>query len=236
MTLPAAGWYPDPDNTQRSRWWNGAAWTDSYSDYQTPSAEVPAFAAPAYAAPAYAAPAYGAPQATPPTAQMAPYDYSASTSTLTAPAGTPWSTVWIWIIVGIPVLSNLSILAIDWRGMVTASSEDAIMSMMYSPAYFIVTFLGFIAYGLGVWFAYLDYRVLQRRGVPKPFHWAWGFLNNYLVYTIGRSVVVKRRTGRGISPMWVSIAIFVGTVVFYIVFFVSFIMAIVQYNTGSYGF
>lgn len=233
MTLPAAGWYPDPDNIQRSRWWNGAAWTDNYSDYQTPTAaaEVPV-AAPAYGAPSYEAPAYSVPQAAP----MAPYDYSASAAALTAPAGTQWSTVWIWIIVGIPLLSSLSILAIDWRGMVTASSDDAMMSMVYSPSYFIVTFLGFIAYGLGVWFAYLDYRVLQRRSVPKPFHWAWGFLNNYLVYTIGRSVVVKRRTGRGISPMWVSIAIFVGTVIFYIIFFVSFIIAIVQYNTGSYGF
>ncbi|MFB9749515.1 DUF2510 domain-containing protein, partial [Leifsonia shinshuensis] len=27
MTTPDAGWYTDPGDTQRVRWWDGAAWT-----------------------------------------------------------------------------------------------------------------------------------------------------------------------------------------------------------------
>jgi FtsH-binding integral membrane protein len=41
--------------------------------------------------------------------------------------------------------------------------------------------------------------------MPRPFHFAWVFLSS-VVYVISRSVVVRRRTGRGIAPMWVSIA------------------------------
>jgi hypothetical protein len=32
-TIPA-GWYPDPENSARSRWWNGTAWTASVSEPQ----------------------------------------------------------------------------------------------------------------------------------------------------------------------------------------------------------
>jgi hypothetical protein len=44
--------------------------------------------------------------------------------------------------------------------------------------------------------------------VPKPFHFAWVFLSSG-VYPIGRSVVVRRRTGAGIAPMWVTIGVLV---------------------------
>jgi hypothetical protein len=57
--------------------------------------------------------------------------------------------------------------------------------------------------------AYFDWRHLQRVGVVRPFHWAWAFFAfvTPLVYIIGRSIVVHRRSGRGYLPMWVSIAI-----------------------------
>lgn len=29
-----AGWYPDPTNDGRQRWWNGTAWTESFADAQ----------------------------------------------------------------------------------------------------------------------------------------------------------------------------------------------------------
>ena len=67
--------------------------------------------------------------------------------------------------------------------------------------------LGYVVYGLSVFFAYRDMKQLADRGVPKPFHWAFAFIGG-VVYTIGRSVIVKRRTGRGHAPLWAEIAVF----------------------------
>ncbi len=133
------------------------------------------------------------------------------TTSLSAPSGTPWNTVWIWLVVFVPYLSSFGLVTIDWSRMFdlsAATSEMAMLNLMVSPGYLISVVGGMIAYGLSVWFAYLDYRELERREVPRPFHWAWAFLS-YSVYPIGRSVVVRRRTGRGISPMWVSISLIV---------------------------
>ena len=181
MTLPAAGWYPDPDNATQVRWWNGTAWTEDRSGYSAPMPPVD------------------------------PSSYSLASSTLTAPEGTSWNTVWIWLVVVVPYIPSLGIFFIDWSAMFTISSmsnDAAALNLLASPAYLFTAFAGVITYGLFVWFAYLDYRELERRSVPRPFHWAWAFLSN-AVYPIGRSVVVRRRTGSGISPMWVSIALLV---------------------------
>lgn len=218
MTLPFAGWYPDPDNSQRWRWWNGTAWTENYSDPQATAAAAPA-------------------AATPPAAQMnaAPYNYSANAATLTAPAGTEWSTGWIWLIVLMPLVSMFSIFAIDARSMFSVdvmTDPTAMMGAIYSPGYFVVLALGWIIYALSVWFSYLDWRELGRRGVPRPFHWAWSFLQSG-VYPIGRSVVAKRRIGRGISPMWVTIGVLVLSFVVVTVWTVNFISALIT-QLGPY--
>ncbi len=145
--------------------------------------------------------------------------YSTSAADLKAPDGTKWNTVWIWIIVVIPFVPSLALLTVDWSSMIdfTSGSEAEMMLRMYTnPAYLGSILGGFIAYGLGVWFAYIDWRELTRRGVPRPFHWAWNFITP--VYAIGRSVVVRRRTGRGISPMWVTIALLVLSFIYSIVF------------------
>lgn len=134
--------------------------------------------------------------------------YSADVANLKAPEGTQWNTVWIWILVFLPYLSSLSIFTIDWsRAFDVSSPMGADLALMTSPGYLISILAGWGTWGIFVWFAYLDWRELKNRGVPKPFHWAWGFLT--VVYTIGRSVVVRRRTGRGISPMWVTIITYV---------------------------
>ena len=48
-TIPA-GWYPDPENSARSRWWNGSAWTASVSEPQPAPPQEP-FVPQAVAAP-----------------------------------------------------------------------------------------------------------------------------------------------------------------------------------------
>lgn len=184
MTNTPAGWYSDPENATNSRWWDGTQWTEHRS-------------APAVAP---ASVAY--------TTQDA--------ASLKAPAGTQTNTAWVWLIIVLPILPILALLTIDWGSMfdfseagsspsAAASASLNMMGAIFSPGYFIALFGGWVAYGLCAWFAYLDWKELARRGVPKPFHWAWTFLYSVL-YVIGRSVVVRRRTGQGSAPMWAAIA------------------------------
>ena len=50
-----------------------------------------------------------------------------------------------------------------------------------------------------------DARALRRRGIERPFGWGWAvlvFVATLGVYIVGRTVVVRRRTGRGWAPLW----------------------------------
>lgn len=200
MTLPSAGWYPDPENPTHSRWWDGLHWSEQSSGFQ---------------------------------AAPAPAPYSSAPAALSAPAGTPWNTPWIWILVFLPYVSSLGLFFIDFSSMFDLSNPSGMiaaeMAMITSPGYLFMLLGSWASYALFVWFSYLDWRTLRDRGVPQPFHWAWGFLT--LVYTIGRSVVVRRRTGKGISPMWVTIVTYVVAVIgtsFYTVYLMSTIFSTVM--------
>ena len=46
-SLPIAGWYPDPENAEGERWWNGASW----SDHRRPKTVTPPAPAPTAAGP-----------------------------------------------------------------------------------------------------------------------------------------------------------------------------------------
>ncbi|MEJ3404621.1 DUF2510 domain-containing protein [Rathayibacter sp. YIM 133350] len=122
------------------------------------------------------------------------------------------NTPWIWVIVFLPILGVLPLLTIDWSDYVSAivrsRSEGYTGSgaLMASPGYLISALSGWVIFGIGVWFSYLDRRELTRRGIPRTFHWAWAFLGAF-VYVIGRSVLVRRATGRGLAPMWVAITL-----------------------------
>lgn len=109
-------------------------------------------------------------------------------------------------------MPTIGLLFVDFKGMFSYSNmmnEMAMTQALFtSPAYLFVALSGWVFYGLSVLFSYFDYRELTRRGVPSPFHWAFAFISS-IVYVIGRSVVVRRRTGKGISPMWVTIVTYV---------------------------
>ena len=54
-----AGWYPDPSDQRRLRWFDGAQWSDQVHEPQPAPVAAPDAAYAAPAAPAYTAPAYG---------------------------------------------------------------------------------------------------------------------------------------------------------------------------------
>lgn len=133
---------------------------------------------------------------------------------LKAPPGTPWNTPWIWLIVLLPVLPSLLLLFVPWGSMfdIDVSNPYSGMSSSFavfaSPFYWVAVVLGYAIYGFSVFFAYRDVKELTARGVPKPFHWAFCFIGG-VVYAIGRSVVVHRRTGDGYQPIWAAVAVVV---------------------------
>lgn len=137
-----------------------------------------------------------------------------------APAGTDWNTPWIWLIIGLPLLPMVFLLLVPWGSLfdfdpsaaTPAEGMGGMAAVFLSPFYWLSIVLSYGIYGLSVWFAFRDMRELAARGVPKPFHWAFAFIGG-LVYTIGRSVVVTRRTGRGHAPMWAEIGVVVLSIV-----------------------
>jgi hypothetical protein len=146
-----------------------------------------------------------------------------------SPEGTKPFTPYIWVLALIPIIQFAisvnylrdfggyfqRILAVTLSSTLDGSSGGAISGdlfraelSIFSPAYFLVLIGGFVLYGLSAFFAYRDWRTLQRREVPRPFHFAFAFISSG-VYIIGRSVIVRRRIGRGISPMWVWIGLII---------------------------
>lgn len=184
----AAGWYPDPAGSGGQRWWDGAGWTAQVTPAAPAAPAMPAASA-VQAAPAYRPELLGA------APQVAP--------------GTPTGTVWVWLVVLLPLVGLLPLFFWDARGYLEQSMLDptAQFTMMLDPWYLVLSLLGWVIYGLGVWFSYLDYAALRRLGFQQRFHWAWTFLWS-LVYVIGRTVVVRRQAGgRGAAPMWAAIAV-----------------------------
>jgi hypothetical protein len=167
----------------------------------------------------------------------APPAYGLATP-LSAPEGTNPNTVWAWLIALTPIVS---LVGAAWYystlpATFGAGSSTQMMSTIYTPAYFIVRGLSLLGYAAAVIFGWRDWRALKARNVPKPFHWAWSFLGAPLVYIIGRTVVVRRRTGRGFGPLWLTIAVIVIGLVIAIVEIVGLFSSIAANlsQTGNY--
>lgn len=133
---------------------------------------------------------------------------------LKAPEGTDPNTPWIWLHLAMPVIASIPSLFIDWAALLTIDPNDPAgmldrqLAVYSSPGYIVSIVLPFLTYAAGVLFAFFDFRELERRGVPRPFHWAFAFIP-YSVYPIGRGIVAKRRTGRGIASTYVAIGVIV---------------------------
>lgn len=211
----APGWYPDPTDPSRVRWWDGSYWGQQSAPAGA-SAASPAPAEPAPPAPAEPAPAYTA-QAAP---SVTPWPSAAPAVARTGPSapGAATDTIWIYLAIIAGTLPMFTIFLMDWDGyldvMVEMSgrpSADAGSAMVsWVGGILLITLLSYVFLGLSVLFAWLDWRELRRRGIDKPFHWAFAFFALIVtigVYVIGRTVVVKRETGKGLTALWVWIGV-----------------------------
>lgn len=176
-----AGWYADATTPGLMRWWDGTAWTEHT------------------AAAASAAPYTGAVAERP---QL--------------PADRPIYSPFIWLIVLLPLLTYGLFFAWqpDFADMTRAMYNGSYdptepYRAMLTPGYFLLVGSSWLSYGLTVFLAFRDRVWLERQGVVRPFHWAWAFLGS-LVYVIGRTVIVRRVAApRGLTPIWVLIAVFI---------------------------
>ena len=254
-----AGWYADPAGSDRLRWWDGTRWTDHLADAPAAAAGAGAGAGAAsagaagasaavpaghsgsaeQAAPAASAPSYGEatsqPYAQQPYAQAA---YAAPTPPPQVPASTSPSTWAIWVLAALPAVSLLIALSVDYRGLMDTSPRGLSAEAAITSA--LLNFVQFLMWGATVVLAFLDWRDLTRRGIAKPFHWAWAFIPVAGgVYLIGRSIVVRRRIegapAAALTPMWVWIALNVVTSVIAIAkSFEAFVGVMRQYSPSGY--
>jgi hypothetical protein len=123
----------------------------------------------------------------------------------------------IWAITLLPLLSSLLMLFWnpEFRFISLGGQQTPTLDpwSLFTPAYFMLLFSGFLAYAASVVLAYFDYERLKRSGVVRPFHWAWSFLSSG-VYVVGRSVITSQvARGRGLAPTWVLIGVFVLNIV-----------------------
>jgi hypothetical protein len=204
--IAPAGWYPDTHGVHR--WWDGYRWTDAVQ----PAVSVPA-----------------------PHQHVAP--------------GTPTSTIWIWLAVvtqaAMFVFAIVAFVHVQPQMQVFLSaafsrSADSTATVLQreatvfaDPWYVGNLIVPFVASGVAVWFAALDRRSLEQRGFDRPFHWAWSLigLQMYacaLVYAIGRTVVIRRRGGRGTAPMIAAIAIQAAGIAMAIAFSASWMLQVLH--------
>jgi hypothetical protein len=179
-----AGWYPVAPGSPQLRWWDGTQWTEHHH-----------------------------------TVGVSPMNPVHAGQNLRAPEGTKTGTVWIWIFALVPILqfAEIPFLLTFYTkvfGAISLTDPTVVERAEFAPDSGILGLWGvaLVLYAIFVVTAALDYRALGQRGVPRPFHWAWTFLSS-LVYIIGRTVVVRRRTGTGLAPLWVNIVALVAVTV-----------------------
>lgn len=194
---------------------------------------------PPYGAPGYNSAAPAAPAAAPAYNANAAAGYGAHAAPQTNP-GASTNTVWIWLIIGLPLLSAFGVFAID---PVALAREAVASSSPYGAGDYgtlgggtavvsgLLQLLSFVMAAAIILFGFFDHRALQRIGLRRPFNWRWGFfalLVGPIVYVIGRSVVVKKATGTGLLPLWGFIGVFVLQLIIVMVWVVQVVAAVAE--------
>ncbi|MEV8253677.1 DUF2510 domain-containing protein [Rhodoglobus sp. NPDC076762] len=252
--LPPAGWYRDPAGGAAPRWWNGTAWaaanTVPADATPLPTAPAPSAAAPATPAAAGSQPTTtgsAIPPVTPAVSSSAatqmpassaartsyeqPAAYTTATSNSADTATNNTHTWQIWAIVLLPLLTIPGLLMIDAAALLPEPGDNEISSQLRlftDPGYLFTVAAGWIIFIASIFLSIFDRRTLMSRGVERPFHWAFIFLGGF-VYAVGRSIVVRSRTGQGLAPLWASIGVQLLTIVAAVVFFTNIMVAAIRF-------
>lgn len=110
----------------------------------------------------------------------------------------------IWLLACLPF--GVGTLMLSWNPEVHAYiASSGYLSIdptyIFTAAYFAIMIGLVLTYGATVVLAVFDYRWLSRKGVVRPFSWAWSFLGG-VPYVIGRAVVIhKVAPRRGLWPI-----------------------------------
>jgi hypothetical protein len=127
------------------------------------------------------------------------------------PVETPAGNVYIWLIVLLPIVSVLLELTINYSAMMAASITDP-LAIYRDPGYIATVLFGLFLYAATVVLAYFDWKRLKTTGFDRPFHWGFAFIGT-IVYLIGRTVIVYRRSHRGLAPLWAYIGVIVLSII-----------------------
>lgn len=143
------------------------------------------------------------------------------------PEGVGSGTPWIWtMVIGYHLATIVSQLMLASALPSALRSPRGAFDLYVDPAYLGSIGFGFVAYGAAALLCFLDRGELVARGVDRPFHWAWAFVNVW-VYLIGRTVVLRRRRARdALRPLFVGIA---GSVVAIVVSFIVVVSAMAPF-------
>ena len=171
----------------------------------------------------------------------------------------PTNTVWVWLIVALPLVSVLTLFLFDWKsqleqflyaavlaeqGGYSSSSSSTMVNFSLNTTLFSIgmSVLGLVLGGLSVLFAFLDWRQLRARGIVQPFHWAWAFFVFIVtagVYVVGRGIVLRRQTGNGLGPIWGFIAVTVVSIVtasLWVIFLLRDFFAVMEQLMYTYSY
>ena len=162
--------------------------------------------------------------------------YGSAAPVAAAPTALAVYTPFVWGLVGLLVLSLLSMLTFnfaDYMSAILLNPDNPLA--MFTPAYLFLMVAGFLSYWGSVALAFFDHRALTRAGVQSPFHWAFTFISP-LVYLFGRAIVLKRRVGSGSATLWIAVGYIVATIIITVVWVVnavSFVMQFTEYSQFS---
>jgi len=150
------------------------------------------------------------------------------------PATTPVGNIFFWLLVALPVITTALSFSVDFGTtfLEATTRPTNLLAIFSSPG--LVGWLGasVLAPVAKVILSYFDFRKLRSSGFDRPFHWAWAFVIG--VYLIGRTVVVRRRSGRGVSLLLIWIGVYAFSTAVVVAETISALLLVLHNGQGSF--